>query len=171
MNICSYFINAIYPSYILSFSNLIPISFYNLTFETQHCNYIFIVRAFNELNNITSIQNAIENKFDNIKRLAIYNLLSTTATNIIFPLDTVVTIKKPYYKRIADSGLFIQIDHLTDFIPFKPDNNIISSNLTARTTKISLSAFRLKEDGNATFKKNDFQMAVNFYSDALKAFN
>ncbi|KAJ8121379.1 hypothetical protein ONZ43_g2153 [Nemania bipapillata] len=117
---------------------------------------------------MTSIQNAVEDEFGDVDRLAIYNLLPSTSPSAVLPLGAIVAIKEPYYKRTADGGLFVRVDHPTDFVPLKPGNSIIPSSLAARITKKSTSALRLKECGNSAFKSGDFETAADFYSDALE---
>ncbi|KAJ2992462.1 hypothetical protein NUW58_g2161 [Xylaria curta] len=169
MNVRSCFIGAAYPPCTLPLSSLKPIHLRDLTLETQHRGRVLIVRTFSEPTSMTSIQSAVEDEVGDVERLAIYNLLPTTAADRVLPLGVVVAIKEPYYKRTADGGLFVRVDHPTDFVPLKAGNSIIPPSLAAGTTKASPSALRLKEDGNAAFKRGDFQVAADFYSDALEA--
>jgi hypothetical protein len=104
-----------------------------------------------------------------VERLAIYSLLPNTEANAVLPQGVVVVIKEPYYKRTADGGLFVRVDHPTDIVRLKPGNNIIPASLTARTPRTIPSAIRLKEIGNAAFKRGDFEAAFDLYSDALEA--
>lgn len=165
----SCFIGAAYPPCTLPLSSLVPIHLRDLTLETQHRGRVLIVRAFCEPNVIVAIQNAVEDEFGDVDRLAIYNLLPTTEANAILPQGAIVAIKEPYYKRTADGGLFVRVDHPTDFVLLKPGDSIIPRSLDARTKKINQSAIRLKEEGNIKFKRGEFQVAAEIYSDALQA--
>ncbi|KAL6897058.1 hypothetical protein GGI43DRAFT_106339 [Trichoderma evansii] len=165
----SCFIGAAYPPCTLPLSSLIPIHLRDLTLETQHRGRVLIVRAFCEPNVIVAIQNAVEDELGDVDCLAIYNLLPTTEANAVLPQGAIVAIKEPYYKRTADGGLFVRVDHPTDFVLLKPGDSIIPRSLDARTKKINQSAIRLKEEGNAKFKRGEFQVAAEVYSDALEA--
>lgn len=120
---------------------------------------------------MTSIQNAIEDELGDVERLAIYNLLPTVAPNDILPFDAIVAVKEPYYKRTADGGLIVRVDHPSDVVPLKPGNQTIPSRLAPQTRKLDPSALSLKENGNTAFKRGNWQQAVDYYSDALEAAN
>ncbi|UKZ86806.1 uncharacterized protein TrAFT101_002631 [Trichoderma asperellum] len=165
----SCFIGAAYPPCTLPLSSLVPIHLRDLTLETQHRGRVLILRAFCEPNVIVAIQNAVEDERGDVDRLAIYNLPPTAEANAVLPQGAIVAIKEPYYKRTADGGLFVRVDHPTDFVLLKPGNSIIPRALAPRTKKLKQSAIGLKEEGNAKFKRGDFQVAVEIYSDALEA--
>ncbi|TLS27253.1 hypothetical protein PpBr36_04920 [Pyricularia pennisetigena] len=101
-------------------------------------------------------------------RLAIYNLPPTADAGAVLAKGAVVAIKKPYCKRTADGGLFVRVDHPSDFVRLRPGNSIIPKSLATHTTGAGPSVLRLKEDGNAAFKKGNFETAVDLYSHALE---
>lgn len=165
----SCFIGAAYQPCTLPLSSLVPIHLRDLTLETQHRGRVLIVRAFCEPNWMVSIQNAVEDELGDVDRLAIYNLLPTAEPNAVLPRGAVVAIKEPYYKYTADGGVFVRVDHPTDFVLLKPGNSIIPRRFDARIKQIGQSAIRLKEEANSKFKSGDFQVAADIYSDALDA--
>ncbi|KAI6370623.1 hypothetical protein MCOR25_004167 [Pyricularia grisea] len=167
-NIRSCFIGAAYTPCTVPLSSLKPIRLRDLRLEMQHRGRVLIVRAFCKPAKIASIQNAIEDEHGDVERLAIYNLPSTVEADAVLPLGAVVAIKEPYYKRTADGGLFVRVDHPSDFVPLRPDNSIIPERLATHKTRASPPVLRLKENGNAAFKKGNFETAIDLYSHALE---
>jgi len=165
----SCFIGEAYPPCTLPLSCLVPIHLRDLTLETQHRGRVLIVKTFSEPSRMTSIQNAIEDELGDVERLAIYNLLPTVAPNDILPFGAIVAVKEPYYKLTADGGLIVRVDHPSDLVSLKPDNEIIPPRLAPRIIEVELSALSLRADGNAAFRRGDWQLAVDCYSDALEA--
>ncbi|KAJ2900106.1 hypothetical protein MKZ38_002599 [Zalerion maritima] len=167
--VLSSFIGEAYPPCTRPLSSLVPIPIRDLALETQHRGRVLIVKTFAEPNRMTSIQNAVEDELGDVARLAIYNLLPTVAPDDILPLGAVVAVKEPYYKCTADGGLIVRVDHPSDFVALKPGSNIIPPRLAPDTIELGLSALSIKEDGNTAFKRNEWQLAIEHYSDALEA--
>ncbi|EFW98456.1 tpr domain containing protein [Grosmannia clavigera kw1407] len=165
----STFIGEAYPPYTLPLASLTPIRLRDLTLETQHRGRVLIVRAFGKPNVYTSIINAVEDEFGDVDRLAIYNLLSTVAPDDVLPQGAIAAIKEPYYKRTADGDLFVRVDHPSDFVLLKLESQLVPPELAPRVTELDLSALKLKERGNAEFKRGNWQKADELYSNALAA--
>ncbi|KAH8845485.1 hypothetical protein MCOR27_007106 [Pyricularia oryzae] len=162
------FIGAAYPPCTLPLSTLVPIMIRDLRLETQHRGRVLIVRAFCHPTKLTSIQNAIEDELGDVDRLAIYNLPQTVEPDAVLPQGAVVAIKEPYYKRTADGGLFVRVDHPSDFVRLRPGSSIIPDSLATHKTKADPSVLELKEDGNTAFKNGKFEAAIDLYSHALE---
>lgn len=147
----------------------------DLTLETQHRGRYLVVRAFGEPNRVIAIQNAVEDEFGDVDRLAIYNLLPTVKPGDILPPGAIVAVKEPFYKRTADGGLFVRVDHPSDVVLLRPGNQLIPPRLAppqeieSDLTDPSVAVLDLKEQGNALFKRGKWQQADDFYSDAIAA--
>jgi tetratricopeptide (TPR) repeat protein len=161
------FIGEAYPPCVLPVSRLVPIMLRELTLETQHRGRVLIVRAFSEPNRMTSIQNAIDDELGDVERLAVYNLLPSVLPNDVLPRGSIFAVKEPYYKRTADGGLLVRVDHPSDLVPLKPGNAMIPLSLAPRIVELGVSALRRKQEGNAAFVKEKWQVAVDCYSEGL----
>lgn len=166
--ICTTFLGEAYPPCTSPLSSLTPIALRDLRLETQHRGRVLIVKTFCHPIRMTAIQNAVEDEFGDVELLAIYNLPQTVALNEILPHGVIVAVKEPYYKRTADGGTVVRVDHPSDFISLRPNDQIIPTRLAPRILEVNLSALSLKEEGNAAFKRGDWQLAVDSYSGALQ---
>ncbi|TLD17997.1 hypothetical protein PspLS_10479 [Pyricularia sp. CBS 133598] len=162
------FIGAAYTPCTVPLSSLVPIMLRDLTLETQHRGRVLIVRAFSKPAKLTSIQNAIEDELGDVDRLAIYNFPPTAEPNKVLPQGAVVAIKEPYYKRTADGGLFVRVDHPSDFVTLNPGSSIIPESLATHKPRANPSLLQLKGDGNTAFTNGDFETAIELYSHALE---
>ena len=166
--ISSCFVGEAYPPCTLPLSCLVPIRLGDLTLETYHRGRVLIVKTFCKPLCMNAIQNAIEDEFGDVERLSVYNLLPTVAPSDILPLGAIIAVKEPYYKLTADRGLMVRVDHPSDLVSLKSDNKIVPLRLAPQIIKVTPSALSLKEAGNEAFKRGDWKLAVDFYSDALE---
>lgn len=164
----NFFFDVAYPPCTVPLSGLAPIHLRELTLETHHRGRVLVVKCFCEPISASSIQNAVEDELGDVDRLAIHNVVPTTDANTVLPQGAIIAIKDPYYHVCVTSGhTMVYVDHPTDFVLLKPGSSIIPRGLDNLPTKTSRSAILLKEEGNAKFKKQDFQAAAEIYSDAL----
>ncbi|KAL1851355.1 hypothetical protein Daus18300_012601 [Diaporthe australafricana] len=160
------FIGEAYPPCLEPMSSLEPVLLRDLKLETHHRGRILVVKTFCDPIRLSSIQNAIEDVRGDVDRISIYNLPSTTSLARVLPKGAIVAVKEPYYKATADGGVMVRVDHPSDIVLLEPHDTLMPPQWRKEQKPI-MSAFQLKEKGNAAFKNRDWQAAGEIFSEAL----
>ncbi|CAK7221342.1 hypothetical protein SCUCBS95973_004462 [Sporothrix curviconia] len=172
----SSFIGEAYPPCVLPLADLVPIGLRDLVLETVHRGRVLVVRTFCEPTRMTAVQNAVEDQVSDVDRLNIYNFPPDADATDVLPRGVVFAVKEPYYKRAADGGVVVRVDHPSDLVVLKLGSSLIpaaleSSSAASSRKMLPPSAASLKESGNTAFKNKDWLLADSLYSDALNAVN
>ncbi|KAL1895870.1 hypothetical protein Sste5346_004967 [Sporothrix stenoceras] len=165
------FIGESYPPCTKALFDLTSISIDELLLETHHRGRALVARTFSLPNRITAIQTAIEDEYGNVERLAVYNLLPGVKPETFFPPGTIVAIKEPYYKRTADGGMFVRVDHPSDLVFLPREHPLIPVPWRTKPLpyfKQQARAVELKELGNKAFGKKQWAEAEALYSDSYE---
>lgn len=160
------FIGEAYPPCYKPLADLKPIPIGDLRLETHHRGRVLLVKTFCHPFRLSSVQNAVEDVNGEVERLSIYNYPSAMPWERVLPKGAYVAIKEPYYKVTADGGVTIRVDHPSDFTILKPWDESLPGPWRSEK-KSTTDADDLKRDGNAAFKRGDWWLAAELYSEAL----
>ncbi|CAK7210829.1 hypothetical protein SBRCBS47491_000910 [Sporothrix bragantina] len=166
MPLASAFMAEAYPPSTASLSSLTPIYLADLRLETHHRGRVLIVRTFSQPNRMTAIQNAVEDVYGSVERLAVYNVLPTVKPEALLPKNTIVAIKEPYYKRTGDGGLFVRVDHPTDLAVLRAGDALMPQAWAPLVDR-AVDVKALKRRGNREFGKKQWLLAEETYTEAL----
>lgn len=155
-----------YPPCSVPLADLEPISINQLELETVHRGRVLVARTFGHPLRIQSIQNAIEDGQLSVERLAVYNV--QLRPEQLLPKGQLVAVKEPYYKATADGGHVVRVDHPSDLLLLRPEDDIIPLQLRPKLLELVNSPAYWKAKGNAAFKAGDYRGAVDLYSKGLE---
>ncbi|KAF7588273.1 hypothetical protein BBP40_005927 [Aspergillus hancockii] len=112
---------AYYPS-VTVLSELKKALINNLTLETHHRGSYILVRAVTPTDRMTAIMAVVEDERGDVLMLQLYNQEKNLATDGRLVEGTVMLIKEPYLKMMADGDYGLRVDHLSD-IRLIPDHD------------------------------------------------
>jgi len=158
-----------YPPSTSTIAELIQIDISMLRLETHHRGKVLIVRTFVEPIHIQAFQNALEDEFGAVDRLALYNESPVIPPARVFAKGTVLAIKEPYYKGSADGGYIIRVDHPSNLVVLRPGHHLIPLVFALPTVDLDDSAMKWKERGNVAYLKKDYFGAVDMYTHGYEA--
>ncbi|KAJ5570095.1 TPR domain protein [Penicillium hispanicum] len=165
----SSFVPAAYPPCIVPLEALSKVLIRDLTLETHHRGSYIVLRAVTPVSTITAAMCIMEDEDNQVLVLQLYNQDSGIATDGRLVKDTILLVKEPYLRVMADGDTGIRVDHLSD-ITFLPDgHDLIPLSWRQRVTEEDLSVNDWKMKGNNFFNRNSFHLAVECYSRALKS--
>ncbi len=166
-NIYTCQLNHAYPPSSTPVSELKPISISELRLETRHVGRALIVRTFSRPKLMSSVMSLIEDSKLDVDQIAVYNEDPKANFEHILPKDTVFAVKEPYYKKAANGGYLVRVDHPSDLVKLAPTHPMVPKELAPSLRELNIGALGLKEIGNAAFKKKDYLPALEAYSRAL----
>jgi tetratricopeptide (TPR) repeat protein len=126
--------------------DLKPVSLTELLLETHHRGKVLVIRTFGHAIRLSGVQIAVEDSRGDVDRLALYNDNADLLPRLLLPTGALFAIKEPFYKKTADGGYNIRVDHPTDL-------------------KV---ASEVKEEANGLYKKGCLDEALESYTKALK---
>ena len=105
---------------------------------------------------LTGIHLVIEDEFGLLIKISFYNFKEKTKKQInkLFEVGKKICVIEPYFK--FNNGSFLRIDN--------PSNVVFNFEIP----DFSLSYLKLKERGNFFFIKKNYQMAILYYTEAIK---
>jgi tetratricopeptide (TPR) repeat protein len=163
------FISFSYPPSKSSLSELEQISLADLLLETHHREKMLIIRTFGHAIRISGVQIAVEDSHGHVDRLALYNNNATLPPQVLLPTGAIFAIKEPYYKKTADGGYNVRVDHPSDLIPLEPEDAVVPASLRPRLLELDKSALDFKMEANRMYEVKRFEQAVETYTRALKS--
>ncbi|KAJ9195287.1 hypothetical protein DTO027B5_6494 [Paecilomyces variotii] len=156
---------AYYPSVAAS-SELKKALIKDLTLETHHRGSYILVRAVTPTHRMTAIMAVVEDERGDVFVLQLYNQEKDLATDGRLVEGTVMLIKEPYLKIMADGNCGLRVDHLSD-IRFIPEYDPLVPSVWRGRPEDHASAMFWKTKGNGLFDKAAYYLAIDCYSKAL----
>ncbi|KAE8381346.1 hypothetical protein BDV26DRAFT_278907 [Aspergillus bertholletiae] len=138
----------------------------DLTLETHHRGWYILVRAVTPTDTMTAIMAVVEDEGGDVLMLQLYNQEKALTADGRLVKGTVMLIKEPYLKIMADGDCGLRVDHLSD-IRFIPDYDQLVPSVWRGGPKGHTSADIWKITGNDYFKKASYYLAIDCYSKAL----
>ncbi|PYI07190.1 hypothetical protein BO78DRAFT_341620 [Aspergillus sclerotiicarbonarius CBS 121057] len=138
----------------------------DLTLETHHRGSFLLVRAVTPTDIMTAIMAVVEDERGDVIMLQLYNQEKDLATDGRLAEGTVMLVKEPYLKMMADGDYGLRVDHLSD-IRFIPDHDPLVPSVWRGRPKHHASADFWKTKGNSFFSQAAYHLAIDCYSKAL----
>ncbi|RJE27509.1 hypothetical protein PHISCL_00095 [Aspergillus sclerotialis] len=161
------FMPPLYAPCITPFEDLKKATIKDFTFETHHRGFYILLKAVTSPLKQTSIMVIAEDEDGKVLLLQLYNQEDQIMSDGRLAEGTVILVKEPYLKFMADGQCGIRVDHLSD-IKFLPEHDglvplawrpqIMEEDITANDWKIK---------GNDLFNKGSYYLAIECYSKAL----
>ena len=150
---------AYYPS-TSPLKDLTKIMIMDLTIETHHRGSYLLLRAVSPPRKMTAIMAVVEDEIGHVLMLQLYNQEKELAMGYL-KQGTVIIVKEPYLKIMADGDYGIRVDHLSDvrFLPAYDD--LVPLSWRERVTEEDLTANDWKTTGNHLFKQGNYLQAID----------
>lgn len=156
----SSFVPPAYPPSVAPLSTLKRIIMKDLTLETYHRGFYILLRAVTPTDRMTAIMTVVEDERGDVVMLQLYNQEKELSTDGRLMEGTVILVKEPYLKIMADGNYGLRADHLSD-IRFLPDHDPLIPLAWRDQRVIDASANYYKSRGNDCFTKNEHHLAIN----------
>lgn len=158
----SSFIPAAYPPCTCSVSSLQSIKIKYLRLETHHRSKFLLLRAITPPDRMTGIICLVEDEDEEVATLQIYQQDEETVRKAIQIVDvgTILLVKEPYFKTMANGEYGLRVDHLSDLVEVDEGAAIVPRTWRPRRSSTRISADSLKLEGNAAIGQGDCWLAI-----------
>lgn len=168
-NIRSSFLPPAYPPCHTPFSKLSKVMIKDLCLETHHRKRYLLIRTVTPPGTMTAVMGIVEDENGSVLMLQLYNQEQELSNTHGLREGTVLVVKEPYVKVMADGDYGIRVDHLSD-VWFVPEfDDLVPLSWRKRVTQCDEDASSWKEKGSGHFGRGDYRSAIQCYSKALDA--
>jgi hypothetical protein len=109
---------------------------------------------------MTAVMAIVEDEDRNVLMLQLYNQELELSNSHSLREGTVLVVKEPYVKVMADGDYGIRVDHLSD-VWFVPDfDELVPLSWRERVTQIDESASSWKVKASEHFNQGDYRSAI-----------
>ncbi|KAJ6016560.1 hypothetical protein N7540_011151 [Penicillium herquei] len=169
MTIRSSFLPPAYPPCDRPFSKLNKVNIRSLCLETHHREQYLLLRTLTETDTMTAVMTIVEDEDGSVLMLQLYNQEKELSGAQSLKKGTVLVVKEPYVKVMADGDYGIRVDHISD-VWFIPEfDNMIPISWRSRVTQAEDDASFWKTRGNEHFDQGDHRSAIQYYSKCLES--
>ena len=101
-----------------------------------------------------------EDETGDVARLTVCNL----EDNVIDPIITegsILAIRQPCWTRLVDGGYHIRVDHPSDFVLLKRDDDTVPEAWRSEGTDSTKDVSQCRKDGDMMFLKKRFRRALD----------
>ncbi|GLA27457.1 hypothetical protein AnigIFM63326_004664 [Aspergillus niger] len=162
----SSFVPPAYPPSVAALSTLKRVFIRDLTLETHHRGFYILLRAVTPTDRMTAVMAVVEDERGDVLMLQLYNQEEELSTDGRLVEGTVILVKEPYLKIMADENHGIRVDHLSD-LRFLPSHDPLVPVSWGGRREMDLTASYCKTKGNDHFNKGQYYLAIDWYSKAL----
>ncbi|KAJ5364437.1 uncharacterized protein N7496_010150 [Penicillium cataractarum] len=167
-HIRSSFLPPAYPPCVTPFSKLKKVMIKNLYLETHHREQYLLLRTVTRTDTITAVMAIVEDEDGSVLMIQLYNQEQELSGPQSLREGTVLVVKEPYVKVMADGDYGIRVDHLSD-VRFIPEfDELVPLCWRKRVTQADENASFWKAKGNEHFNQGDHQSAIQRYSKCLE---
>ena len=160
-SISSSFVPSAYPPSVLPLTDLKRIMIKDLTLETHHRGSYILLRAASRPDIMTAIMVIVEDEDNRALMLQLYNQEKEVATDYLTQ-GTILIVKEPYLKIMADGDCGIRVDHLSDVRFFPAYDDLVPLSWRERVTEDDIAANDWKITGNGFFNKGSYSRAIEW---------
>ncbi|KAJ5542819.1 hypothetical protein N7535_005243 [Penicillium sp. DV-2018c] len=168
MNIRSSFLPPAYPPCVRPFSELNKIMIDSLRLETHHRGRYLLLRTITPTNTMTAVMAIVEDEDGGVLVLQLYNQEEELSGAQTLREGTVLVVKEPYVKVMADGNYGIRVDHLSDFRFIPEFDELVPLSWRKRVTEADVDASYWKAKGNEHFGQGNYRSAIQCYSKCLE---
>ncbi|KAJ5502157.1 hypothetical protein N7463_005031 [Penicillium fimorum] len=169
INIRSSFLPPAYPPCYTPFIKLKKVMIKNMCLETHHRDRYLLVKTVTPADTMTAVMAIIEDEDGSVLMLQLYNQEQELWNAHSMKENTVLVVKEPYVKVMADGDYGIRVDHLSD-VWFVPEfDDLVPLSWRKRVTQADEDASYWKMKGSEHFSQGDYRSAILCYSKTLDA--
>ena len=158
----STFIPDAYPPCTSLVSSLNKTMIKDLRLETHHRGKLLLLHAITPPDRLTGIICLVEDENEEAATLQIYQQdeeIVRKATSIV-DVGTVLLVKEPYFKTMANGEYGLRVDHLSDLVRIDDDDAIVPQVWRSHRSTKGISAESVKLEGNAAIGQGDYWLAI-----------
>ncbi|KAL4896468.1 hypothetical protein BDV59DRAFT_107183 [Aspergillus ambiguus] len=168
MHIRSSFLPPAYPPCVTPFRKLKKVMITSLCLETHHRGRYLLLRTVTPTDTMTAVMAVVEDEDGSVLMIQLYNQEKELSGAQSLIEGTVLVVKEPYVKVMADGDYGIRVDHLSD-IRFIPEfDDLVPLSWRKRVTQADENALFWKEKGNENFYQGNYRSAIQCYSKSLE---
>ncbi|KAJ5324338.1 hypothetical protein N7476_002938 [Penicillium atrosanguineum] len=165
----SSFIPSAYAPCIASLKELSKVMIKDLYIETHHHGRYLLLRTVTPTDIMTAIMAIVEDEEGRVLMLQLYNQGQELSRAYHLTEGTVIVVKEPYVKVMADGDYGLRVDHLSD-VRFIPEfGSLVPLSWRKRITEDGDFSNSWKMRGNDFFNQADYHLAIESYSKALES--
>ncbi|KAH6641429.1 hypothetical protein F5144DRAFT_133266 [Chaetomium tenue] len=153
-----------YPPCVASFSELKKTMIDNLLLETHHQGTYILVRSLTPQNRMVAVTVVVEDENGDILPLLLYHQADDGEP--LVREGTVMILKEPFLKAMADGSHGLRVDHLSDVV-FLPANDKRIPVAWRRKPNHSSTALAWKAQGSNHFNQSEYRSAIECYTQSL----
>ena len=161
-NIRSSFIPPAYTPCIRPFNKLKRIMIKSLCLETHHRDRYLLLRSITQTDTMTAVMAIVEDEEGSVLMLQLYNQELELSGAQSLKAGTVLAVKEPYVKVMADGDYGIRVDHLSDVFFIPEFDDLVPSSWRGHVTQDEENALSWKAKGSKHFNQNDFRSAIQW---------
>ncbi|PLN80224.1 hypothetical protein BDW42DRAFT_116132 [Aspergillus taichungensis] len=166
-NIRSSFLPPAYPPCVRPFNELKKVMIKSLRLETHHRGQYLLVRTVTPTDTMTAVMAIVEDEEGRVLMLQLYNQGQELSDAQCLKTGTVLVVKEPYVKVMADGDYGIRVDHLSD-VSFIPEfGDLVPLLWRTRVTQADENSSSWKTKGSEHFHEGDYRSAIQCYSKSL----
>jgi hypothetical protein len=160
--IYSSFIPPAYPPCITPMDQLRRIAIKDLQLETHHRGTYLLLRSITPPSRMTAIMALMEDEGGDAILLQLYQQQDENTRKAVDVVDvgTILLIKEPFFKIMADGEYGVRVDHLSDVVRFGSDDAKIPQAWQPRLFEVEVSAESLKMEGNQAMGESRYWDAI-----------
>lgn len=162
VNIRSSFLPPSYPPCHTPFSKLSKVMIKNLCLETHHRERYLLIRTVTPADTMTAVMAIVEDEDGSVLMLQLYNQQQELSSAHGLGEGTVLVVKEPYVKVMADGDYGIRVDHLSD-VWFVPEfDDLVPLSWRESVTGSDENATSWKVKGSEHFSQGDYRSAIQW---------
>ncbi|KAF8850697.1 SET domain-containing protein [Acephala macrosclerotiorum] len=168
-NTRSSFIPPAYIPCLSPFSDLAKVMIKDLLLETHHRGTYLLLRSVTPPDRMNAIMAVVEDENKDVLMLQLYyqEVENERAAEEILKEGTVLIVKEPYLKLMADGDYGIRIDHLSDVTYLSMYDERVPNCWQLKFVEHNVSASAWKAKGNDYFNESRYYAAIESYTKAL----
>lgn len=134
----------------------------SLVLETHHRGRYLLLRTVTKTDTMTAVMAIVEDEDGSVLMIQLYNQGQELSGARSLREGTVLVVKEPYVKVMADGDYGIRVDHLSD-VRFIPDyDDLVPLSWRRRVTQADEDASFWKVKGNEHFAQDNFKLAIQW---------
>jgi hypothetical protein len=111
---------------------------------------------------MTAVMAIVEDEDGNVLMLQLYNQEQELSGALRLKEGTVLVVKEPYVKVMADGDYGIRVDHLSDVLFIPEFDDLVPSPWRKHVTQAEENASFWKGKGTESFEKSDYRSAIQW---------
>lgn len=134
----------------------------SLCLETHHRDRYLLLRSITQTNTMTAVMAIVEDEDGSVLMLQLYNQEQELSGAQSLREGTVLAVKEPYVKVMADGDYGIRVDHLSDILFIPEFDDLVPLSWRGHVTQADMNASSWKAKGSEHFNQGDFRSAIQW---------